>query len=35
MGGWVLDTVHSLDWINTQKELLPRWVAWTGAIITG
>src|SRR5271157_2998598 len=34
---WVLDTWYdSLDWINTQKELLPRWGGrWTGAIITG
>ena len=28
--------VRRLDWINTQKELLPRWGGrWTGAIITG
>jgi formate C-acetyltransferase len=34
---FVLDTwADSLDWINTQKELLPPWGGrWVGAIITG
>ena len=34
---WVLDTWYdSIDWINNQKELLPRWGGrWVGAIITG